>query len=228
MATSTLAAMAPQVQSRLQDPDGIFWNLNFEIYPALAEAVSELLLIVGRPMALFNVPVVLTPNTVWQPMVPGMLCVTNIQSGGSFLKKTVLHSLDYLMASWGPSWESDRAAQAQRWAPLGLGTFIVHPAVTQPVQVQVSGIAYPFTDPWPYSGTDVSVFEKNIDQALQMYAASYCRLKETGQDADEGFELYKRFQQIAQRYTQIQDRRDDLVWTQSFGVPTAPSQTSKR
>jgi hypothetical protein len=106
--------------------------------------------------------------------------------------------------------------------------FITHPAIYQPIWANATGIAYPFLDGWPYAGADVSPFHKEVDQALQLYAASYLRLKEIGNDAEEGFNLYKQFQQIAQRLTTLEDRKDSLVWSQSFGAPTAPSQVSKR
>ena len=226
--TSTIAEMAPAVGDRLQDPNFTFWLENFEVYSGLAEGISELLLIVGRPTQIFNTVISLTPNTCFQAMPPNVLTLTNINVGGTFLKKTSLRALDYLQASWGSSWESDRAAVPARWAPLGLNYFIVHPAPYYPVQVSIAAIEYPILTPWPPNGTEPSPFHKEVNQALEMYAASYCRLKEVGQDAQEGFELYKQFQQIAQRLTTIEDRRDSLVFSQSFGAPTAPSQVSKR
>jgi hypothetical protein len=228
MATSTLAALAPQVQDRLQDPLGIFWNEQFEINAALAEGISELLLIVGRPTQIFNESVILQPNTVWQPMIPGLLCITDIRGTSSRLQKTTLRALDYTCSSWTSSWESDRAAFPIHWAPLGLNYFIVHPAPILPIPVNVTGIAYPFTDTWPPASTDTSPFAKNVDQALQLYAAAYCRVKTVGQDAEEGFAIYQQFLEIAQRLSAIEDRRDSLVWSRSLGAPTAPSQVSHR
>jgi hypothetical protein len=202
--------------------------LQYEVYPAIAEAISELLLIVGRPTQYFNSPIGINSNSCFQTMPPGVLAITNISVNGSALKKTTLRALDYTQASWSSAWESDRGPVPLRWAPLGLGMFIVHPAPLQPIWANGTGIAYPFLDGWPYSGADVSPFHKEVDQAIQMYAASYLRVKEVGQDAEIGFELYRQFQKIAQRLTVLEDRKDDLVWTQSFGAPTAPSQVSKR
>lgn len=228
-ATSTIASLAPDVSSRLQDPTNVFWNLDFEIFGGLAEAISELLLIIGRPTVIFNQPITLVTNTCFQPMVSGLLAITDIRSQISRLQKTTLRALDYTCASWNTSWESDRADQPARWAPLGLSHFIVHPAPLQPVVVNITGIAYPMgTSTWPPSGTETSPFEKNIDQALELYAAAYCRTKEVGQDAEIGWQLYQQFLEIAQRYSQIQDRRDSVVWTKSLGAPTAPSQVSHR
>ena len=226
--TSTIAQLAPQVQDRLQDPNGIFWLRNFETYAGLAEAMTELLLIVGRPTQIFNAAITIQPNTVWQALPPGLLCVTNIFLAGRRLPKTMMHSLDYLCASWSSSWESDRAVAPARWAPLGLNYFIVHPAPLQPVVATVTGIAYPILTPWPPDGTEQSPFEKNFDQALQMYSASYCRVKEIGNDAEIGMALYQQFLEIGQRLSTIEDRRDSLIWCRSIGAATAPSQVAHR
>ena len=126
------------------------------------------------------------------------------------------------------AWESDRAAQPARWAPIGLTQYVVHPAPLEPIQVQITGIAYPFTGGWPPSGTVASCFHKEIDQALQLYAAAYARFKEIGDDALVGFSLYQSFLEIGQRLSAIEDRKDSLIWTRSMGVSTAPSQVSHR
>lgn len=226
--TSTIAQLAPAVGQRLQDPTFVFWDEQFEVYAGLAEAITELLLIIGRPTVTFNSPVTLHPNAVWQPMPSGLLAITDIFLAGRRLSKTTLRSLDVLCASWTSSWESDRASLPARWAPLGLNYFIVHPAPLQPVSVNVTGIAYPLTDAWPPDGTEQSPFHNEIDQALQMYAAHYARVKEVGQDMEEGLPLYQAFLQIGQRLSQIEDRRDSLVWTRSLGAPTAPSGVAHR
>lgn len=226
--TSTLAELAPQVSDRLQDPTNVFWQYRYEVLAGLAEGISELLLLIGRPTVIFNSPLVLTPNTCFQPMPTGLLCLTDIQTSISRLRKTSLHSLDYTTASWSSSWESDRAAIPARWAALGLTQFIVHPAPLQPISVNITGIAYPFIDAWPPVGTESSPFHKEINQALQLFAASYARCKETGLDFQEGLALYSAFLEIGQRLSQIEDRKDSLVWSRALGVPTAPSVVSHR
>ena len=213
---------------RLQDPTFTFWNEQFEAQAGLAEAISELLLIVGRPTQIYNGTVVLTPNTVWQPLPQNVLALTTIRCNGALLWKSTLHSLDYLQASWGSNWQSDRGPLPKRWAPLGLSMFVVHPAPLQPIKVQISAIEYPFLDTWPPDGTETSPFHKEVNQALEMYAAAYCRVKEVGQDHAEGQQLYQRFLAIGRRLTTIETRKDDLIFSMAFGVPTAPSETSKR
>lgn len=226
--TSTISSLAPDVQNRVQDPGGVFWNLQFEINAALAEAVNELLLILGRPTQFFDQVVTLQANTCFQPMPPGVLAITNIRGTLSQMWKTTLRTLDYMQGSWNSSWASDRAAQPARWAPLGLSQFIVHPAPLQPISVNITGVAYPFTGTWPPTGAETVPFQKNLDQALEMYAASYLRIKDIGQDFQEGQLLYQRFMDIARRATTLEDRRDDLVFSYAAGAPTAITQNTKR
>lgn len=226
--TSTLAELAPQVSARLQDDSNIFWSLDYEVYAGLAEGISELLLIIGRPTQTVNLSVFLTPNTVWQILPANLLAISDIRTSTSRLVKTSLRALDNTQTSWNSAWESDRAAKPARWAPVGLTQYIVHPAPLQPIQVQITGIAYPFTGDWPPSGTDTSPFHKEVDQALQLYAAAYARFKEIGNDAMEGFSLYQSFLEIGQRLSIIEDRKDSLVWTRSMGVATSTSQVSRR
>ncbi len=228
-ATSTIADLAPAVGQRLQDPNYVFWQEKFEIYAGLAEAITELMLIIGRPTVIFNSPFSPTVNTVWQTIPTNLLAITNIVlPGGLPLRKTTLHALDYTQASWTSKWESDRAALPQRWAPLGLNKFVLHPAPLQPLTLNVTGIEYPILTNWPPSGSEPSPFTPEFDQALEMFAASYARVKEVGNDAAEGALLYQAFLEIGQRMSQIQDRRDSLVWTRGFGAATAPSQVSHR
>lgn len=227
-ATSTVATIAQLALERVQDPTGIFWDTSLEAYSAVAEAISELFLIIGRPTRQFNTLVTLIPNTVWQPMPANLLAITNIQSRGAWLKRTSLRALDYTQASWSASWESDRAPLPKRWAPVGLRMFVVHPAPVQPLEIQVTGLQFPIIGTYPLDGTQASPFHPEIDDALNMYAAAYLRMKETGDDALEGSALYKQFLQIAQRLTTIQDRRDSLVWTSGYGAQTTPGVNSRR
>jgi hypothetical protein len=226
--TVPISQLSPQVLSRLQDPTATFWNLAVEVETAILEGMSELLLLLGRPLVEYSTLVTLTPNTVWQPMPKNVFAISNIRTNSYALWKTTLHNLDYLQASWSSSWESDRAAVPQRWAPLGLNYFIVHPAPTTAIQVLVAGLTYPVTDNWPPTGAETVPFHDEFFQALEMYAASYCRQRDMTDDAGEGNKLYAGFLQIAQRMSAIEDRRDPDIFSASLGLPTASSQTTRR
>lgn len=224
-----ISQLATQVLARVQDPDAIFWDLELEVYPALVEAINDLMLIIGRPTTLYSTPVQLNPLVCWQPMPQNMLSITNIRSNLQSLWKVPLRTMDFTMSSWEPDWETDVADSPQRWGSLGLSYFFVHPAPSQPMTVLVAGIGYPVPSAvFPPTGAETSPFHKEFEQALELYAASYLRLKELGDDAQEGMELYKAYLAIAQRLTMIEDRKDSLVFSQAFGVPTALSRVTIR
>lgn len=226
--TSTIAQLATQVGDRLQDPTFIFWLQRYEAYSALSEAIQDLMLLVGRPTIVYNTQITLQPNTVWQPMPANMVAITNIRSNQYSLWKTSVHVMDYLQGSWGGDWESDVADTPLRWGPLGWTQFFVHPAPVTPTLVNVSGVANPIVTPWPPTGAESSPFHSEIDIALQIYATAYLRLKELGDNAQIGNDLMQQYLDIAARNTQIEDRRDPLLFSRSLGTPTAPSLVSAR
>ena len=225
--SQTIATLGTAVGNRLQDPTGIFWNTQWEQWAAVEEALNDLMLLVGRPTIQYATTVTLQPCTVWQPMPANMLAITNIRVGGSaWLKKTTLNALDYLQASWGPSWESDLATLPARWAPLGLTQFIVHPAPTAAITVSITGVGYPTTDAWPPNGTEESYLHDELNVALELYSQAYCMLKESNVQVVNA--LMAQYLDIAQRATTIEDRRDPLIFSASFGTPTTASQVSRR
>lgn len=229
MALSTIAQLATGAASRMQDPSFIYWRQHEETYTAVAEAISDLLLLIGRPTQTVNRLITIAANTVWQPMPTNMLAITNIRGASYSLWKTSLHTMDYTQASWGPDWETDTDDGGPlRWGPLGLNYFFVHPAPTTDIQVNVSGVAYPITTPWPPIGTEVSPFHNEINVAIQMYAAWYMGLKNLPDESTEGDALFQQYLDIAQRLSTIEDRRDPLIFSRAFGTPTAPSLVSTR
>src|SRR5882762_650354 len=226
--TQTIAQLAPQVLQRLQDPTGIFWLQQYEVNPALAEAINDLMLLLGRPVQYFNQLITLSANTCFQALPPNVLCLTYMHGSNYTLHKTTMHSMDYTMTSWGPDWTADRADIPARWGPIGLTQFFVHPAPNTPIQVLASGVLHPVTSLWPFDPTTQAPFHEELNIALELYATAYCRLKELGMDAQEGNVLRGQYLEIAKRATGIEDRRDDRLFSQHQGVPTTMSLTTLR
>jgi len=229
MAT-TISTLADSVQNRIEEPvgAGIFWSRPYELYSALIEACNDLMLLVGRPTQTVNVPFTLAPNTVWQTMTKGLFLITDIQGAGPPLDKINLWDLDYAQASWGSDWEQDVADTAKRWAPIGFNLFVIHPAVSVAQTVNITAIQYPTTSAWPYDGTQTICFEDNYFQAIEEYAAHYCRIKEMGGEHQEGLQLLKAYMAVAKRMTQIQDRRDPLIFSENFGAGQRTNPTTQR
>lgn len=226
-------ALALNVLERLEEyppPDGpVFWNLQFEVYTAIVEAMNELLLLVGRPTVIVQSPFNLNPNTVWQAVPKGILAITDIYGPQSPLRKKSLFDYDYVQFGSGSDWENDNSIYGPRsWAPIGMGMFAVHPATSAAQQANINAVAYPVAEPWPYSGNETVPFQHEFFEALEMYAAVYCRTKETGAELQNAVPMLVEFYQIAQRMTEIQDRRDSLIFSKSFGVPVGPNPIQKR
>lgn len=228
--TSTINDLLPGIADRLQDPNFTFWDASMQARPALAEAINDLMLLVGRPTIQYNTLIRIQPNTVWQPMPANLICITNMRTDQFSLHKTSLRTMDYPPGgNWSSDWQSDvSVAGPKRWGPLGLTRFFVHPAPTVEMQVTIAGVAAPITTSWPPSGTESSPFQSEFNVALQLYAAAYLRIKELGDDAYEGQQLYQEYLEMAARWTSISDRRDPILFSRSFGVPTGISSVTNR
>lgn len=229
--TTSISTLAANVQSRLEEVPGsagAWWSLQYEIYSGIVEAMNDLLLLVGRPTQVVNLPFTLTPNTPWQTVPKGILLITDIQGFASPLYKVNLYDLDFLMTSWGPDWQQDVGPVSYRWAPVGFGMFVVHPAPAAPQTVNITAIQYPTTDVWPYTGSETVCFQDEFFVALELYASAYSRVKEMGGEHAEGVKLLEQYFQIAKRLSTIEDKRDPLLFTMGFGASNNISPTTMR
>lgn len=227
---ATVADLLPRVFDRLEEPpDGpIFWSMD-EANFAIIEAMNDLLLLVGRPTQIVQVPFTVQPNTVWQKMPKGMLAITDIQGMGSAAYKVTLEDFDYLQAYGGSDWENDIGAVILQWAPIGLNLFAVHPATSDFQTVLLTGISYPATQTFPYNPATINIpFAHEFLQAIEKYAAAYLRFKEGGQELTEGVKLYQSYLADAQRMTEIADRMDPWIFNAGTGLQTVSNPTSKR
>lgn len=231
MASTPISTLAANIQSRLEETPGsagAWWSAQFEIFTAIEEAQNDLLLLVGRPTGYVNMPFTLVPNQVFQTIPKGLFLLTDIQGFSSPLYKISLWDLDYLQTSWGSDWQNDVDVASYRWAPVGFNMFVVHPAVSTAQTVNITAIAYPTTEFWPYTGDQPCVFEDNFFQLIEEYAAFYCRIKEMGGEFQEGVKIFDQYMQGAKRMTQIQDKRDPLLFTSGYGSTQNVNPTTRR
>jgi hypothetical protein len=230
MGTTPISTLGIQVANRLEEntTSPVFWSLSNEFYTGLIEACNDFLILVGRPDFLVNQPFTLVPNQVWQTVPKGQLLITDIQGPYSPLWKVSLFSMDYEQSNNGPSWESDTSSTPLRWGPVGFSSFFIHPAVNIPTEVTITSIAYPTSDNWPYSGSETVPFHDEIFQWLEEYASHYARLKEGGAEFKESMALYQAYLQGAQRMTQIEDRKDPLIFSRVFGGTVGLNPVQKR
>jgi hypothetical protein len=207
----------------------VFWNLTSEIYTAIAEGMNDLLMLVGRPTVTVDSQFNLTPNTVWQHIPKGLFLITDVMGPQSALHRVSLFDMDYVQSSWSSSWECDTSPNGPtRWFPVGMTMFGVHPAPSVPFMVTMNAIAYPVAQPWPYNANIVVPFEHHWFEALEEYAAHYLRLKEGGAEFQNSMSLYAAYLSVAERMTTIQDRRDQLLFSRSFGAIAGLSPLTRR
>lgn len=228
---TSIDTLAANVINRVEESNpSVFWIKNYEIYTALVEAENDLMMLVGRPTQTVNVPFTLTPNTVWQRVPKGIFLITDIWGSQSQIRKCSLYDLDYSQASWGSDWENDTDdAGPLRWAPLGVGMFAVHPAPTAAMSVTLDAIAYPVaSSAFPYTGSETVPFHHEMFSALEEYAAVYLRLKEMGPEFTEAMSVYQNYLTMASRLTEIEDRRDRLIFDRAFGAPAGVQSRLKR
>jgi len=221
-----ISTLSPQVQSRLEEfagpnNDGEFWSIQYEIYTALIEAISDLTLLVGRPTQSVNQTYTLTANTPWQVMPSNLLLITNIHGYYGDLRRVSLHDMDYIQPGGTDSaWEQDTSTYGPaRWFPLGFNMFGVHPATVYngTTVITLTGITYATTDLFPYTGSETVPFHDELFVALEEYATVYCRTKEGGPELQQALQLYRDYLAAAQRDTAIEDRRDPVIFSPSFG-----------
>ncbi len=220
----TLQQSAVQVLNRLEeeDPDGVFWLEQQEIFTGLIEGLCEALLLVGRPVQLVNVPFDIQPNQWLQTMPSGMLAITDIQGPATQVWKWTLRDMDYLQSGEAAQdWENDvtPGQTIYRWFPFGLGgQFGVWPSVPHVQTVTLTGLQSPVVSAWPFQGSQTIPLHDEFFQALEKYCSHYCRLKEGGVEFQTSVSLYQEFLSEMQRLTQIEDRRDPYIFTRGIGA----------
>ena len=228
-----ISVLADNVQGRLEEPigfPGTFWWREYEIYSALVEAMNDCLLLVGRPTETVTFPITLAPNTVWQTLPKGLFVLTNLYGPQGEIRRTSLHAMDYVQAAHGPDWENTVGDHPYRWGPVGSNLFFIWPAPSTPIQVTITAIQYPAQFTWPYTdANDITVpFHHEFFVALEEYAVHYATIKEMGKEFQEGLANYQSYLSLAQRMTQIEDRRDPVLFSKSLGIPYAASPITKR
>lgn len=229
MATAPISFIQPQVIARLEETNPpVFWDLNYEINSAITEAINDLMLLVGRPTQTVQQIVAITPNTPWQTMPNGVFCMTNLYSTAGEIYKMTQFDVDYAQINWGSDWENDIGLNIDTWWPLGFNMFGIHPSLPAAAQVQVTGIAVTTTEAWPYDGNVQIPFQRDVFDALEMYAAHYCRLKEGGNEFTDTYEMYKSYLGLAQRLSEISDRRDPYIFTRTLGAQVGVNPVTQR
>ena len=229
--TTPISILADNVLQRLEEtPPGIFWNEQWETYTAVVEAMNDWLMLVGRPTQTVGMQFNLTPNSVWQQMPKGLYLISDIWGPQTRLRKYTLFDYDYSQSASGSDWENDSSPTGPTsWAPCGMGMFIVHPAPASAMTVLLDGVAYPVAETnFPYTGAELVPFHHEMFEYLEMYAAHIGRLKEGSSEFQESMSLYKSYLEGAKRFTEIESRKDPLIFSTAFGAPAGVNSIVRR
>lgn len=206
---ATLSQLGGEVQDRLEEPRGagIFWDLEGEIYPALAEGMNEAMLVTGDPEIKLATLYTLPANQTWIPLPAGLVCLLRMQApNGLPVKKESLVNMDRLQ----PGWQNDTGDSPLNWIPLGLTQFGIYPKLTAPINVVVAGIQIPVNVAPPYSGSETVPFPAEYNEGFIDYANHICRFKEAGAEFESSLPVYQRFLDRMLELSKFAYRRDAL------------------
>ena len=228
-----ISALIPTILDRVEETTPPVWVTIMEVQSAIAEAINDAMLMIGRPTQIVDQPYEVTPNLTWQPMPSGMIAITDIQGPSSRLWKYTLRDMDYTQSWWTSSWQNDVAQVSQgqfarAWFPLGFTMFGIYPKVSSPVTVTLTGIATPVNSAWPYTGNEPIPFHDEFFTAIEDYAAHYLRFKEGGNEFSESIKLLQSYIATAKRMTEIEDRRDPYIFSSGFGLKNGVNPPTSR
>jgi len=116
-----------------------------------------------------------------------------------------------------PGWENDVGDEIQHWFPIGLTQFGIHPQLTGPVNVFISGVVEPVPSPRPYTGEEFVDFQEEMREAFVDYAAHIAALKEGTKEFVDSIKVYNRFLSRMQELTKFAVRKGSLRFTRSLG-----------
>src|SRR5665213_522393 len=158
----TLNDLLPDLTGRLEEglDNVIFWNLVYELLPALVDGMFEASLITGVVQQV-NIPVTLAANTTYFSLSAGsgfgqggfgqggygggagipLGCIAALRMRAPWaIRKVTLKGLSSVI----PGWENiPPSPQIRGWFPLGVSAFGIYPQLTVESQVTMDFIVSP-------------------------------------------------------------------------------------
>lgn len=207
MPTISLSTMQGYVLDRLDNNTAAFTNA--QITAALNEFIrianAHIGFIQGTDTSLSTVTslanVYSTPATI---LIPLQITIANIQ-----LWKMSLHSL----AGQFHDWATDTTIQSgpiQRWAPIGIGSFVLHPNDSVGGRtITVQGVLEPTL---LVGGTDTLQMEDAFIQAAIEYAAHRVQLKLGGQPFAQASLMVRKFWSVLKDRNMLEMDKMPKYW----------------
>ena len=231
---SNISNLEVLVLDRLEESrtNSQFWSVQNEIRVFLVEAMNEAALLTGEPEIRYSTNQGLAGGSLVLP--PGLNVIQlnenvplfgmmRLESSGT-VKKTTVWDMDRML----PGWENDVGNVPDFWFPIGLTLFGIHPQLTAPVNVIVSGVAEPVTSPRPYTGAEPVDYQEEYRDALVDYATHISGLKEGTKEFMDSIKVYDRFISRMQELSKFATRKGSLRFSRTLGVPASTTPVEQR
>jgi hypothetical protein len=225
---STISTIAPNVTSRLEETaTPTFWNLQGEIYPAIAEAMMLATLITGEPQVRASAPYTIPTSTIFTPlaMPSDAIALLRVEGPNSLpIQKCWIWDLDRQM----PGWEVMTGETPQFWVPFGLSQWAVVPCLTAPAQVVLSYVQTPVLTAPPYTGNEPIPFQQEFFDGLEDYGEVYARFKEGAPEFNQAFTPLNRALACFEQLSRLAYRKGALRFTRAGGASSAINDVRSR
>lgn len=219
------------IQDRLEEPRGagIFWDLQNELRPLIAEGLCEATLITGLPQFRYaaNNPFQLTPGSTTFNLPSGNLAILRVENANTGLPIRKVSVFDLDMDN--KTWENDAAVAAPtEWFPFGLGKFGIHPQVNVNFNVILSTIQFPIVSDPPYTGNEPFPFQTEFEDAIIHYTEHAARLKEGGIEFEASMPAYEAFLAAMEELSKFAVRKGSLRFSRVHGAPVVVTDVEKK
>jgi|SRR5882762_1886611 len=221
-----ISTSALQQLEELDPAAPVFWNLAHEIRPLVLEAMCEATLICGEPQTRLSAsPYTIPANTTFLQNPVNSFAILRVELNGLPLHKVSIFDMDMENTQW----QNDPPSDVPRdWFPLGLGQWGIHPQVVAPVQAILTVLSFPVSDFPPYDGTEVIGLPIEYDLGLEAYVNAWARLKEGGQELQQGMGSYELFLSTMEELSNFALRKGSLRFTRTLGAVSEVDPIQKR
>jgi hypothetical protein len=228
---ATISSLEVQVQNQLEeapDDSGIFWSVEYEIRPALIEAMCEATVITGEPQfRATSSPFTVPSSTVFAPLTlpSDAVALLRVEGGDGYaIQKCSIWDLDRHY----PGWEVATGNNPTFWFPFGLGQFGIYPNLTANINVILSYVQLPFLTAPPWNGTQVIPFQPEYYDGLMDAAQHYLQLKEGDPEFSQSFAAFNRFLASCEQMSNFAWRKNSLRFTKTGGASSAITETRQK
>jgi hypothetical protein len=226
---STISTISPNVASRLEEnaASTVFWSTQYEIYPAIAEAMMLATLITGEPQVRGSAPYIIPASTIFTPlaMPSDAIALLRVEGPNSLpIQKCWIWDLDRQL----PGWEVATGDTPQFWVPFGLSFFGVIPCLTAPAQIVLSYVQTPVLTPPPYTGNESIPFATEYFDGLEDLSEVIARFKEGNPEFQQAFTPLNRALACFEALSRFAYRKNSLRFTRAGGASSALNDVRSR